>query len=165
MTLGNLFVEVGGVKWKVEDLQAKAVRIATVCVMLACAISFAHIFGHVRFNQEAQSRKYAIRIVAMVPVYAIDGLFALSRPHLSFIFGLFRCGYEAFVLYSFIQYLLTAVGGAVKLAKDLKGQEMGSAQVPSCCGRKAADFVRCTILGTLQYVPCMVLTIVLAYWA
>jgi hypothetical protein len=159
----HLIMEVGGVTWNVEDIHARASAYATWCVLVACTISFAHIYGHVHYNDEAQSRKYAIRIVAMVPVYALDGLFALEHPHLSFIFGLFRCGYEAFVLYSFIQYLLTAVGGAVKLAKDLKAQENGSAPLASCCGRTGASFVRWTVLGTLQYVPCMLVTMVLAY--
>jgi hypothetical protein len=159
----NLVIEFGGKTWNVTDIHAQATRYAIMCVVIACTISFAHIFGHVHYNKEAQSRKYAIRIVSMVPVYALDGLFALEHPHLSFMFGLFRCGYEAFVLYSFIQYLLTAVGGAVALAKNLQAQENGSAPTAACCGHKGASFVRCTVLGTLQYVPCMIFCIILSY--
>jgi hypothetical protein len=42
---------------------------------------------------------YVVQVILMVPVYAVDAFFALKRPQQSFMLGLGRMLYEAFVLY------------------------------------------------------------------
>jgi hypothetical protein len=185
----NPQLTVGNFSCNLQSLKQNAQYVAGTSVIAACAVSFSHVMALLCSTEQPQFRKYFIRIVLMVPVYAVNAYYALKRPHLSFIYGLARCAYEAFVLYSFVQFLLTAVGGPAKLARTLRRQQIethrketakagaaesaegldgGSMDDMSAEVHNSGDsarFVRCTLLGTLQYIPAMGVVITLSYWS
>jgi hypothetical protein len=221
----NPELTIGNFTCNLQSVRKNAQYVAGISVTAACTVSFVHIMALLCSNEQPQFRKYFIRIVLMVPVYAINAYYALKSPRLSFIYGLGRCAYEAFVLYSFVQFLLTAVGGPSKLARTLRRQQLdvqrkkaaksageatpddgagadggGGAEAEAAAAERiweAADddsvspeggggghggggepaavvsggrggsarFVRCTLLGTLQYVPAMGMVIGVSYYS
>eukprot|EP00935_MAST-01C_sp_MAST-1C-sp1_P001482 g1482.t1 len=164
---------IGNFTCNLKSLKERGEKIAFASVAAACSISFVHVALLLCDKSQPQFRKYFIRIVLMVPLYAVDAFYALKRPHLSLIYGLGRAAYEAFVLYSFVMFLLTAVGGPSKLARTLRRQQLeAQREAAATCkdggdvgrGRgSSARFVRCTLLGTLQYVPAMGFVIFLSF--
>ena len=77
------------------------------------------------------------------------------------VFEIFRDFYEAFVVVSFMQFLLTYLGGPVVLSRALAAKTDGVPHLfPCCCmtpWKMGPEFVRLSLLGTLQYVPVSIL--------
>jgi hypothetical protein len=105
----------------------------------------------------------------MIPIYGVEAYVALRHPHMSLLYAILRNFYESFVLLSFIQYLLTFLGGPVQLAKQLEEENKLKAAIDgpetwcSCKSKhwRGTQFVKYTLLGTLQYVPAMVIVVAL----
>lgn len=105
--------------WSVEGASALAVA-ATAAAMIeeivwgvsgffafaAVILALALIFLHLRnFTNKVQQR-LIIRMIIMVPVYALDAWFALYFRSVAIYLNTLRCCYEAFVIYSFFTYLM-----------------------------------------------------------
>ena len=56
----------------------------------------------------------------MIPIFAVEAYLALVYRKWSVIFTVFRECYEAFVVFSFVQYLLAFLGGTLKAAEILR---------------------------------------------
>jgi hypothetical protein len=69
----------------------------------------------------------------MIPVYGIEALCAIHFTTYAVFFKILREGYEAFIIISFMQLLLTYLGGPLTLAKDLAAKgKLTSHMFPLC---------------------------------
>jgi len=133
--------------------------------VLACLITFNSIRLHYKHSKQPLIRNYTIRILLMIPVYGIEAWFAMFIPKYGVMFKVLREGYEAFVIVSFMQLMLTYLGGPLALARDLAAKRTVTKHLPPlCCVRpwKGAQFVRLTLIGTLQYVPASIFVMALS---
>jgi hypothetical protein len=146
-----------------------AVIVAGLFVILACLITFNSIRLHIKNSRQPQIRNFTIRILLMIPVYGIEAWLAIYFSSHAVVFKVLREGYEAFVILSFMQLMLTYLGGPVALARDLSSKGKLTKHLPPlCCVRPwvGARFIRLTLIGTLQYVPAslLVMTVSLITW-
>ena len=56
-------------------------------------------------------QKHIIRILFMIPVYALTSYISISNPDHELYCSSLRDFYEAYVLYTFIQLLIAYIGG------------------------------------------------------
>mmetsp|Transcript_32756 Transcript_32756/g.51200 ORF Transcript_32756/g.51200 Transcript_32756/m.51200 type:complete len:350 (-) Transcript_32756:40-1089(-) len=84
---------------------------AGVFVIYTCLIGSFQIIQHLLHYTVPEHQKYIVRILIMVPVYALDSWFALRFVGLSVVITLVRECYEAYVLYSFFLLLVNYLEG------------------------------------------------------
>ncbi|KAI1299244.1 Transmembrane protein [Halotydeus destructor] len=80
--------------------------IAGLFAWLALGISVWEISHHLMNYNKPYLQKYVIRILWMVPIYAMNSWLGMQFPSTSIYFDTLRECYEAFVIYSFMKYLL-----------------------------------------------------------
>ncbi|CAG5135143.1 unnamed protein product, partial [Candidula unifasciata] len=76
-------------------------------VLMALPISFWGILQHVINYTTPHLQRYIIRILWMVPIYALNAWFALRFPGAAIYLDTLRECYEAYVIYNFMAYLLS----------------------------------------------------------
>lgn len=89
--------------------------VATPCVLISVCISFVHMLRHCSRNQDKAIRVHILRILFMIPIYAINSLMALVYPFNIEFFTLFRECYESITIYSLAMLLFTYLGGESRL--------------------------------------------------
>jgi len=116
-------VFVGCLIWLAVALHASHVEtqdigmlVAGFFVIAGLPISIWEIGMHLQHYTRPDLQKFIIRILWMVPIYAISSWLALSLPKHAIIFDTMRGCYEAYVIYSFYMYLVTFLG-------DLHGED------------------------------------------
>lgn len=104
-------------------------------------------------------QKYYIRILWMVPIYAIESWLALRFRQQKIFLETAREAYEAYVIYNFYMLLLQYLGGGravrdILKAKSDAGHKFVHLIFPFCClkWKRSGQFInRCTV-GVFQYV-------------
>lgn len=84
--------------------------VAGVFVLLALPISFFEVLQHLDNYTRPLQQKKIIRILLMVPIYAIDSWLALRFKDIAIYINTVRECYEAYVIYSFFEYLVAYIG-------------------------------------------------------
>ncbi|MES1911045.1 MAG: hypothetical protein MHM6MM_009665 [Cercozoa sp. M6MM] len=143
--------------------------IGGVFAFLATILTLHHVRTHAIFNQNPVMRKHVLRILLMVPVYALQAWLGLRFPSSAIVFDTLRDLYEAFVMYSFFLMLVEFVGGEPLLARALQEFPIVRHIFPLRCvtpWRMGDEFLAKNKLGILQYVPvkllCAALTLILS---
>jgi len=95
----------------------------------SCVLSIILIYAHLKWNHMDHLRKYIIRILLMVPLYAVEAWLGLYSPGERPYWDVARGCYEAFVVYSFYTFLVQYLGGSPKLVEDLKYREADAHKV------------------------------------
>mmetsp|Transcript_40155 Transcript_40155/g.93299 ORF Transcript_40155/g.93299 Transcript_40155/m.93299 type:complete len:370 (-) Transcript_40155:156-1265(-) len=129
--------------------------------------SSVHIIRHLMLNHTVL-RSCTVRILFVVPIFSLDCFASLlvEGSHMVELLSCFREVYEAFVLASFMQLVLTLLGGPRALRSRL--QEEGPCVVHQLRPLRhlpglrqpyenASDFVASMLRGILQYVAVMIL--------
>lgn len=103
------------------DVPTVGYLVASMCTVGAILFSTLTILQHLVHTEQPQLRTYTIRVLLMVPIYAIEALLGLVMHDFSEIFEVLRQCYEAFTLFSFIQLMLSYLakrpyGGAPSVA-------------------------------------------------
>lgn len=80
-----------------ELIGAGAMLISTICMLVATFITWRHIVLHLRNYTRPDTQRVIIRILVMVPVYAMTCWLSLILPTTSVIVESIRGVYEAFV--------------------------------------------------------------------
>ncbi|EEH59064.1 uncharacterized protein MICPUCDRAFT_15117, partial [Micromonas pusilla CCMP1545] len=123
---------------------------------VAVAMSVTQIIMHLhRYTQPAHQR-FIIRVIFMVPTYALCSWFSLVDRDASLYLETFRDCYESWVVYNFLSLCLAYVGGPGNVVNRLGGKEI----VPSwwhatcCLPRMHVDgpYIRACKRGALQFV-------------
>ncbi|KAE8651636.1 transmembrane protein 184A [Cucumis sativus] len=103
--------------------------IAFFCTAGAIALAIFHIYRHLLNYTEPTYQRYIVRIIFMVPVYALMSFLSLVLPSSSIYFNSIREVYEAWVIYNFLSLCLAWVGGPGAVVISLSGRVLK----PSCC--------------------------------
>ena len=110
-------------------------------VCLTVPISLWEIAEHLHHYTCPSQQKHIVRILWFVPIYAIDSLLAMIFKDLAIYINTGRECYEAFVIYSFVHFLINAIGGEDALEQVLVLQ--------SCLP------ITCTLLQAMERKPPM----------
>jgi hypothetical protein len=133
-----------------------------IFTILTCLISMISIWKHLIHVPHTSMNRYCVRILLLPPVFSLSSWAGLRYPRQAIFFEILRNLYEAVVLATFVQLLLTYLNGPVRLARRLADKAVGAIAHPppmSLCFKPwdGALLVRHTVLGTLQYAPTMTL--------
>lgn len=85
-------------------------QMAGTFVVLACCLSAFHISAHLRNYHEPIVQRKIVAILWMVPVYATTSFFSLLFPSVEGYLGVIKDFYEAYVVYTFLSFLIAVLG-------------------------------------------------------
>lgn len=106
-TLLSLPLMIWELKRKDYELHAVAWFVAGVFVLMAVPMSVYEVAQHLESYTCPKEQRHILRILWMVPVYAMDSWLALRFKDAAIYFDTARECYEAYVIYNFYQFLLT----------------------------------------------------------
>lgn len=142
---------------------------ASAFVFLTIPISTYEIFMHLTHWYMPDVQKYVVRILWMVPLYSLQGYLSLRFPDWGLAIDTLRDLYEAYIIASFLYYLIELLGGEAHLAAQLakKGESkhgehhwtMNLMGFPNWS--MGAEFVLQCKYGVLQYVVVRTLSTIL----
>ncbi|CAN1161691.1 Transmembrane protein 184B [Linum perenne] len=130
--------------------------IAFFCTVGAIVFAVSHIYKHLQNYTEPTYQRFIVRIVFMVPVYALMSFLSLVLPRSSIYFNSIREVYEAWVIYNFLSLCLAWVGGPGSVVISLTGRVMKPSWcLMTCCFPPVpldGRFIRRCKQGCLQFV-------------
>eukprot|EP01118_Nematostelium_gracile_P014442 TRINITY_DN562_c0_g1_i1.p1 TRINITY_DN562_c0_g1~~TRINITY_DN562_c0_g1_i1.p1 ORF type:complete len:458 (+),score=83.64 TRINITY_DN562_c0_g1_i1:54-1427(+) len=115
------------------ELHEWAWILAGVSTLLACLVSLWTIYKHLRYYNEVRIQRYIVRIVLLVPIYAVNSYLALIFKTYGFYFVLARDCYESYVLFMFFRLLVELADGEANLASQLELVPQMKYSIPFCC--------------------------------
>ncbi|KAF9318221.1 hypothetical protein BG003_011615 [Podila horticola] len=144
-----------------------------ICAFVASVISFVLIWRHLQYYTKPNQQRYIVRMLLMVPIYAISSWFSFVYVREAIYYETIRSLYEAFVIASFLILMLQYLGDSLEDQKRVLRQHKKTERwfFPLCCLKynpSRPHFLQFMKWGILQYVPLVVvatiLTIVLQYY-
>lgn len=132
------------------------ILVALPCTIGAIALALLHIYRHLLNYTEPTYQRFIVRIIFMVPVYALMSFLSLIFNSKTIYFNSIREVYEAWVIYNFLSLCLEWVGGPGAVVLSLSGRVLKPNWcLMTCCfppipldGR----FIRRCKQGCLQFV-------------
>ena len=136
-------------------------------VVATVPISTYQIYQHLAHFVSPLQQTHVIRMISMVPIYAIQSWFSLRYPVLSLYTLNIREVYEAYVVYSFVNFLINYMQSKdphyiKKLAS--KPAYLGKHMYPFCCfsdWKMGIEFLSNCKHGVLQYLGVRLCTLIL----
>lgn len=108
--------------------------VALPCTLGAIALAIFHIYWHLMNYTEPTYQRYIVRIIFMVPVYALASFLSLVLRDSAIYFNSIREMYEAWVIYNFLSLCLAWVGGPGAVVLSLTGRVLKpSFFLMTCC--------------------------------
>jgi Organic solute transporter Ostalpha len=104
----------------VRKLDLAAIHSARVMVCGTVIMSLRLVYLHLTHWFMPDVQKYVVRILWMVPIYAIQSYLSLCYHHARVYMSTIRDFYEAFVIASFVYYLVELLGGQESLVHLLR---------------------------------------------
>ncbi|KAG2080308.1 organic solute transporter Ostalpha-domain-containing protein [Suillus cothurnatus] len=140
-----------------SGLPLPVLLLAGISTLVAVAVSGLSIWLQLRNYRKPLLQRMVIRIMLMVPIYALSSLISLFSLDAAFFIDVIRDVYEAFVIYCFFVLLLDYLGGERSLLIQLHGRPPIPAIFPVSLWRHEVDvsdpytflFIK---RGILQYV-------------
>lgn len=142
--------------------------IASVFVISALLSSFWQITQHLKYYNKPYLQKYIIRILWMVPIYSTNAWVAMMFPSIGVYLDVCRETFEAFVIYSFMKYLLNYLHYDLNLQQTIDYKPGVSHLFPFCfLGTTTGGrlFMHRCKHGILQYVVVRPLTTLLTVFS
>ncbi|XP_055859277.1 transmembrane protein 184C isoform X1 [Episyrphus balteatus] len=130
------------------------ILIGGLFVLSAVPISIWHIIQHVIHFTKPVLQKHIIRILWMVPIYALNAWLGLLFPEHSIYVDSLRECYEAYVIYNFMVYLLNYLNLGMDLEATMEHKPQVRHIFPLCCMRPwemGREFIHNCKHGILQY--------------
>jgi len=123
----SVIASVAGVVWYSYELKKTGKdphlilwNSAAAFVLIGFPISIYGIVMHLANYNQPETQNYIVRILWMVPIFSIQSWLGLRFKDYSIYFETIRDWYEAYVLYSFLQFLIEVLGGEEALILMLK---------------------------------------------
>ncbi|XBH74202.1 hypothetical protein VPH35_101196 [Triticum aestivum] len=140
---------------------------ALLCAAAATVITLGHIYRHLLHYAEPIFQRFIVRIIFMVPVYAVMSFISLILPDNAIYFTSIREIYDAWVIYNFFSLCLAWVGGPGAVVVSLNGRTLKPSWfLMTCCfpaipldGR----FIRRCKQGCLQFVILKPILVVITF--
>ncbi|KAK1280938.1 hypothetical protein QJS04_geneDACA004767 [Acorus gramineus] len=130
--------------------------VAFPCMVGAIFLAVFHIYRHLKNYTEPTYQRYIVRIIFMVPVYAMMSFLSLVLNERSIYFNSIREVYEAWVIYNFLSLCLAWVGGPGAVVLSLSGRSLKPSWCLMTCCFPAIQldgrFIRRCKQGGLQFV-------------
>lgn len=98
--------------------------IAGFFTILSVALSLWLMYQHLINYTLPHLQRYIVRIIIMVPIYAITSFLSLYWIKYSVLFALVRDGYEAYVVYTFFSLLVAFINSYDHLHVGNEGEEL-----------------------------------------
>ncbi|KAI0777429.1 organic solute transporter Ostalpha-domain-containing protein [Trametes elegans] len=96
--------------------------VAGLCTLIATIVSAMSITMHLKNYRKPHLQRQVVRIMLMVPLYAIASFISLFSLEAAFFIDAIRDIYEAFVIYCFFDLLIAYLGGERSLLILLHGR-------------------------------------------
>ncbi|CAH0560433.1 unnamed protein product [Brassicogethes aeneus] len=142
------------------------ILVAGIFVWIAIPLSLWEIILHVINYTKPRLQKHVIRVLWMVPIYAINAWLGLIYPkHSVYVDSLREC-YEAYVIYNFMKYLLNYLNMEMDLEASLELKPQVKHIFPLCClpdWEMGREFVHICKHGILQYTVVRPLTTAISF--
>lgn len=142
------------------------ILIGGVFVGVAIPLSLWEIILHVIHYTQPKLQKHIIRILWMVPIYAINAWVGLIYPKESVYVDSLRECYEAYVIYNFMKFLLNYLNMEMDLEASLELKPQVKHIFPLCClpdWEMGREFVYICKHGILQYTVVRPLTTAISF--
>ncbi|KAH9029395.1 organic solute transporter Ostalpha-domain-containing protein [Lactarius hengduanensis] len=138
-------------------LHPAILRVAAISTAIATLVSAISILMHLKNYRKPMLQRMVVRVMLMVPIYAVSSLISLFSLDVAFIIDAIRDVYEAFVIYCFFQLLLGYLGGERSLLILVHGRQPKAPPFPMNVFQRELDLSDpYTFLflkrGILQYV-------------
>ena len=153
------------------QLHTVAWFVAFVFVALSVPITLYEVTQHLENYRAPRLQRHVIRILFMVPIYAIDGWFALRFKSKTIYFDTVRECYEAYVIYNFYTYCIVylqefcAPGLAHIVARKATQPHIWPLSMVMRAPRMGEPFLRLCRHGVINYVVIRPVTSLLAFIA
>lgn len=134
-----------------------AQTLAGAFVWAALVITCHQIYQHLRYYSMPSEQKYIVRILFIVPIYALDCWLSLLffKENYYVYFDSIRDWYEAFVIYNFLALCYEYLGGEGNIMSEIRGRPIRSSwYYGTCClvGKTyTITFLRFCKQATLQF--------------
>ncbi|KAJ8602811.1 hypothetical protein CTAYLR_002584 [Chrysophaeum taylorii] len=141
-----------------------ALLIAAGATVVAVGLSVHLVNTHLRKYVRPQRQRYVIRILWMVPIYALDSFLSLCFINLAVMFEVPRDVYESYVIYNFLALMIDCMGGEEAARTFFAAQPPQRHWWPfGCLGyHDMSVFLETCRLCTLQYSVVRPLTAILS---
>lgn len=106
--------------------------IAVYCAIVSVVMTTLLVYLHLMTYTQPSQQRLIIRILLMVPIYAVDSCLALWNYRHAALVGLVRDTYEAYVIYNFFHLLMAYLGGEQKALAAKTGTSVKHI-FPLCC--------------------------------
>ena len=117
---------------EMDMFQQVAILFSLGCVIIATALSIYLIYMHMSHYTNPEQQKHLVRIILMVPIFAVDSWCSLWFNDLSLYFDVARDCYEAVVLWEFFALLMSYLGGEEQVQQLLKTKPPMKHPFPFC---------------------------------
>lgn len=148
------------------EKQDQGALVGGAFVLLALPIAFYEIVQHMIYYTQPRLQKYIIRILWMVPIYAVNAWLGLVYPEGSIYVDSLRECYEAYVIYNFMMYLLAYLNADHQLEHRLEISPQVHHMFPLCClpdWEMGREFVHMCKHGILQYTAVRPITTLISF--
>ncbi|BEI82503.1 hypothetical protein CcaverHIS002_0303710 [Cutaneotrichosporon cavernicola] len=105
-----------------DHLPGALLAVCGACTLVATVLSIWSIVLQLKNYRMPALQRCVVRIMVMVPLYALSSLIALYSLNAAFFIDAIRDLYEGFVIYTFLQLLITYLGGERDLLLRLNGR-------------------------------------------
>mmetsp|Transcript_2732 Transcript_2732/g.6487 ORF Transcript_2732/g.6487 Transcript_2732/m.6487 type:complete len:696 (+) Transcript_2732:196-2283(+) len=86
-------------------------QVAGTFTILSCLISMWHMGSHTRNLEQPAIQRKILAILWMCPIYAVTSCLSLVFPAYSAYLGILKDFYEAYIIYQFLSFCISAIGG------------------------------------------------------
>lgn len=136
-----------------------------IFVLMALPITFWEITQHLVHYNKPNLQRYIIRILWMVPIYALNAWLALTFPKGGIYLDTCREFYEAYVIYNFMVFLLNFLNDEMDLSTTMELKPPVKYIFPLCCFPACPGgryFIQACKHGILQYTVIRLITTVIS---
>ncbi|CAO3572618.1 unnamed protein product [Mortierella alpina] len=131
---------------------------AGVFTLISTIISLVLIYRHLQYYTKPNQQRYIVRMLLMVPIYAITSWFSFVYVREAVYYETIRVLYEAFVIASFLILMLQYLGESREDQKRALKRHKKTERwlFPMCCLKynpSRPHFLQYMKWGILQYVP------------